>query len=134
MASSSPAQRKFGADLRRSYFAAEEGVLRVLDTLDAQAEASSYSSGTAGAQEANVKAMENLARDSGRLLRRWQRSSSLATEAATLLLAEMEALRAERARLDAVLNARTELLAQSFEENAYVNDCGVKLQHILKSS
>lgn len=137
MLSPSSAQRKFGADLRRSYFSAEEGVLRVLDQLDAQADAASYSSQAgvgAGANDANVKAMESLARDSGRMLRRWQRSSSLAMEAAALLLAELDALKAERARQDQVLKARSNLLALSFEDNAYVNECGVKLQQLLKPS
>jgi hypothetical protein len=133
----SSAQRKFGADLRRSYFTAEEGILRVLDQLDERAgdiaDKSQSQRGSNVSIDANIKAMEDLAQNSGRLLRRWQRSSSLATEAAALLLGELDALKAERARQDQVLKSRTDLLAQSFEENAYINSTGVKLQQILRA-
>jgi hypothetical protein len=117
-------QRKFAANLHRAYFEAEESTLKVLDELDAE---------TRGLSSAEVAAVEEVARDAGRLLHRWQRSTNMAIETMSQLNNELDALEAEKKRLENILAHRSDALTAAFEENSYINDIGMQLQLLLKS-
>ena len=118
-------QRKFAADLKKNYFETEEEMLRILDDLDSECQ---------GASPEDLVAIENLARDCGRLLHRWQRSSQIGVEAATQLLSDLDVIEAEKRNLAEVLSHREESLATAFETNQYMDDTGLTLQRILSES
>lgn len=123
--STSKRQRKFSANLKRSYFEAEEEMLKILDNLDYESQ---------GAPPADQAAIEELARDCGRLLHRWQRSSQIGIETATELLNDLETLECEKRNLESILRHRQEALAAAFEENRYINETGMKLQRELNAT
>lgn len=116
-------QRKFAADLKRAYFEAEEEMLRILDDLDSESQ---------GAPTLDQIAIEELARDCGRLLHRWQRSSHIGIETASQLLNDLDALEVEKKKLDGILFHRQEALSAAFEENRYMNETGMRLQEELR--
>lgn len=116
-------QRKFAADLKKSYFEAEEEMLGILDDLDAECQ---------GAPTRDQVAIEELARDCGRLLHRWQRSSQIGIETATQLLNDLDTLEAEKRNLENILTHRQDALAAAFEENRYMNETGKMLQEELR--
>lgn len=111
-------QRKFTADLKKVYFEAEEEMLRILDDLDSESQ---------GAPSNDQIAIEELARDCGRLLHRWQRSSQIGVETTTQLLNDLDVLEGEKRNLEAILSHRQDALAAAFEVNKYMNETGMAL-------
>ena len=118
-------QRMFAANLQKSYFENEEKMLDVLNALESE---------TLGASSEELLCVEEIARDTGRLLHRWQRSSHMAIETMSQLLSEQESLDLERKKMEAILNHRDQALVAAFEDNSYINDVGIKLQQRMKST
>jgi hypothetical protein len=111
-------QRQFAADLKKEYFEAESEMLRILDDLDCECQA---------APASDQIEIEELARDCGRLLHRWQRSSQIGVETASQLLNDLDVLEAEKRNLEGILAHRQDALASAFEVNRYMNQTGMEL-------